>query len=575
MIKSNQNEKKITALYCRLSQEDENKGDSDSIINQKSILTKYAKDNGFENIEVFVDDGYSGVSFNRPDFQRLLELMEQGRVSTLITKDLSRLGRNYIEVGNYTEILFPRWNVRYIAVNDNYDSLYSESNEYAPLKNLFNEWFARDTSKKIRAAIKAKAERGERIGTVIPYGYKRDPEIKGHLLINPETAPVVKMIFSLCAEGKGPRVIANALREKKIPKPTMYRFMTEGIYGTVTDTEDMYGWNDRTVAGILDNEIYLGHTVNCRTTVVSYKDKRVIDRPESEQYRFEHTHEAIVDQTTWDIVRQVRQGKRRRNSMGEVNKYSGLLYCADCGSKLYFVRGRTMEPDAFNFICSRYRKHMGEKQCTPHSIREIALDEIILEEIRRVTSEARKHTAEFVRFISQKSSSENRKELNAKLSEQGKLTKRNEELNLLFKRLYEDNVLGKVTNEQFRMLSDGYNAEQKTTVERLEQLKVEIEQLKSTAVNVERFVSLARRYTDIRELTPEILRTFISKIVIHERPSRKKSEGEQRIDIYFTHIGSMPDSESEKVDHCRDKAISARTAEFSDTHQKPISSIRA
>ena len=575
MIKSNQNEKKITALYCRLSQEDENKGDSDSIINQKSILTKYAKDNGFENIEVFVDDGYSGVSFNRPDFQRLLELMEQGKVSTLITKDLSRLGRNYIEVGNYTEILFPRWNVRYIAVNDNYDSLYSESNEYAPLKNLFNEWFARDTSKKIRAAIKAKAERGERIGTVIPYGYKRDPEIKGHLLINPETAPVVKMIFSLCAEGKGPRVIANALREKKIPKPTMYRFMTEGIYGTVTDTEDMYGWNDRTVAGILDNEIYLGHTVNCRTTVVSYKDKRVIDRPESEQYRFEHTHEAIVDQTTWDIVRQVRQGKRRRNSMGEVNKYSGLLYCADCGSKLYFVRGRTMEPDAFNFICSRYRKHMGEKQCTPHSIREIALDEIILEEIRRVTSEARKHTAEFVRFISQKSSSENRKELNAKLSEQGKLTKRNEELNLLFKRLYEDNVLGKVTNEQFRMLSDGYNAEQKTTVERLEQLKVEIEQLKSTAVNVERFVSLARRYTDIRELTPEILRTFISKIVIHERPSRKKSEGEQRIDIYFTHIGSMPDSESEKVDHCRDKAISARTAEFSDTHQKPISSIRA
>ena len=574
MIKSNQNEKKITALYCRLSQEDENKGDSDSIINQKSILTKYVKDNGFENIEVFVDDGYSGVSFNRPDFQRLLELMEKGRVSALITKDLSRLGRNYIEVGNYTEILFPRWNVRYIAVNDNYDSLYSESNEYAPLKNLFNEWFARDTSKKIRAAIKAKAERGERVGTVIPYGYTRDPEIKGHLLINPETAPVVKMIFSLCAEGKGPRVIANALRKKKIPKPTMYRFMTEGIYGAVTDTEDMYGWNDRTVAGILDNEIYLGHTVNCRTTVVSYKDKRVIDRPESEQYRFEHTHEAIVDQTTWDIVRKVRQGKRRRNSMDEVNKYSGLLYCADCGSKLYFVRGRTMKPDAFNFICSRYRKHMGEKQCTPHSIREITLDEIILEEICRVTSEARKHTAEFVRFISQKSSSENRKELNEKLSEQSKLTKRNEELNLLFKRLYEDNVLGKVTNEQFRMLSDGYNAEQKTTVERLEQLKVEIEQLKSTAVNVERFVSLARKYTDIRELTPEILRTFISKIVIHERPSRKKNEGEQRIDIYFTHIGSMPDSESERVDHCRNQAISARTAEFSDAHQKPISTIR-
>ena len=244
--------------------------------------------------------------------------------------------------------------------------------------------------------------------------------------------------------------------------------------------------------------------------------------------------------------------------------------------------GRSVTETALNFTARTvvfpkavYKNHAGEKQCTPHSIREITLDEIILEEICRVTSEARKHTAEFVLFISQKSSSENRKELNTKLSEQSKLTKRNEELNLLFKRLYEDNVLGKVTNEQFRMLSDGYNAEQKTTVERLEQLKAEIEQLKSTAVNVERFVSLARKYTDIRELTPEILRTFISKIVIHERPSRKKSEGEQRIDIYLTHIGSMPDSESERADHCRDKAISARTAEFSDAHQKPISSIRA
>lgn len=244
--------------------------------------------------------------------------------------------------------------------------------------------------------------------------------------------------------------------------------------------------------------------------------------------------------------------------------------------------GRSVTETALNFTARTvvfpkavYRNHAGEKQCTPHSIREISLDEIILEEIRRVTSEARKHTAEFVRFISQKSSSENRKELNAKLFEQSKLTKRNEEMHLLFKRLYEDNVLGKVTNEQFRMLSDGYNAEQKTTVERLEQLKAEIEQLKSTAINVERFVSLARRYTDIRELTPEILRTFISKIVIHERPSRKKSEGEQRIDIYFTHIGSMPDSEPERADYCRNKAISARTAEFSDAHQKPISSIWA
>ena len=290
---------KITALYCRLSQEDENKGDSDSIINQKAILTKYAEENGFTNIQIFIDDGYSGVCFNRPDFQRLIELMEKGKVNTLITKDLSRLGRNYIEVGNYTEILFPRWNVRYIAINDNYDSMYNEGNELAPFKNLFNEWYARDTSKKIRAVFKAKAERGERISTQAPYGYKKDPDTKGHLIIDEATAPVVKMMFELCAIGNGPRAIANILRDKEILKPTIYRYQQTGAYCRITDTEDIYGWNDRTVADILDNEVYLGHTINCKTTVASYKDKRKIYRPESEWLRFENTHEAIVDQTTW------------------------------------------------------------------------------------------------------------------------------------------------------------------------------------------------------------------------------------------------------------------------------------
>ena len=538
-MKSNQYENKITALYCRLSQEDELKGDSNSIQNQRAILEKYAKDNGFENIEVFVDDGYSGVSFNRPDFQRLLEMMEQGKVATLITKDLSRLGRNYIEVGQYTEMLFPRWDVRYIAINDNYDSLYSEGNELAPFKNLFNEWYARDTSKKIRAVVKAKAERGERVGTVVPYGYRKDPDVKGHLLVNEDTAPVVRLIFSLCAEGKGPKVIANILREKQILKPTAYRYQTSGKYGATTDTEDIYGWNDRTVAGILDNEIYLGHTINCRTTVVSYKDKRKKDVPESEWYRFENTHEAIIDKATWDIVRKVRESKRRRTNMGDVDKYSGLLFCADCGSKLYFVRGMTISPDAYNFICSRYRKHMGHELCTPHTIREKALDEIVLEEIRSVTYYARANTAQFVSFIQQKSSAESRRELNAKTAELSKLEKRNGELNALFKRLYEDHVLGKVTSEQFRMLSEGYNEEQRTIQEEIPKLRTAIEDLKASAANVDRFLDIVRKYTDIKELTPEILRTFVSKIVIHERSRKHVKDAEQDIDIYFTHIGNL------------------------------------
>ncbi len=535
---SNQTEK-ITALYCRLSQEDENKGDSNSIQNQRAILEKYAKDNGFENIQIFIDDGYSGVSFNRPDFQRLLEMMEQGKVATLITKDLSRLGRNYIEVGNYTEMLFPRWNVRYIAVNDNYDSLYSEGNEFAPFKNLFNEWFARDTSKKIRAVVKAKAERGERVSTQIPYGYKKDLDVKGHLLIDEETAPIVRRIFELCAQGIGPTNIGNVLRDEKIFKPTIRRYHEQGIYGTVTDTDKPYGWTAETIGRILKNEVYLGHTVNCRTRVISYKDKRQVDVPKNEQYRFENTHEAIIDQETWDAVQKVREGKRRRNNMGEIDKYSGLLYCADCGSKLYFVRGKSIKPSDYNFICSRYRKHIGEQLCTAHRIREVALDEIILEEIRRITYYARTKTREFVEFINKKSSSENRRELTAKTNELGKLEKRNTELNALFKRLYEDNVLGKITNEQFRMLSDGYNSEQRTIAEQIPILQKQIEELKASSTNVERFVMISNKYTDLQTLTPEILRTFIDKVIIHERTEKWAKTAEQQIDIYFRYVGCI------------------------------------
>ncbi len=535
---SNLLNQKITVLYCRLSQEDENKGDSDSIINQKAILSKYAEDNDFTNLQFFVDDGYSGVRFNRPGFQKVVELMKSGKVETFITKDLSRFGRNYLEVGGYLEA-FEKWNVRYIAINDNFDSLYSDGNELIPFKNVFNEWFARDTSKKIRAVLKAKAERGERVGTQIPYGYKKDPEVKGHLQIDEGTAPVVKMIYELCAAGNGSRIIVLMLKEKKILKPSAYSYQKSGKYGCVTDTEDIYGWSDRSVAGILDNEVYLGHTINCKSTVASYKDKRKINKPENEWLRFENTHDAIIDETTWEIVRKVRTGKRRRNNMGEINKYSGLLYCADCGSKLYFVRGKSITPENYNFICSRHRKHLGEEVCTAHRVREVVLDEIVLEEIRRVTYYARAKTKEFIDFINRKSAAEARKELSAKTVELGKLEKHNGELNMLFKKLYEDNVLGRVTNEQFRMLSDIYNQEQREIKETVPKLQERIEELKAQATNVEKFLAIVRKYTDLQELNAEILRTFVAKIVIHERTQKWSTSAEQQIDIYFRYIGNV------------------------------------
>ena len=535
------NQDKITALYCRLSKDDLNVGDSDSIVHQRAILEKYAEDNRFPNIRVFVDDGYSGVSFDRPGFQEMYKLIEAGKVGIVITKDLSRLGRNYIEVGNYTEFIFPRYGVRYIAINDNYDSLFSDNNELAPFKNLFNEWYARDTSKKIRAVFKAKAERGERLGTTIPYGYRRDPNSgkECHLLINEETAPVVKLIFAMCAEGIGPTNIAKALQEKKILKPTFYRFQKEGKYGTRTDTENPYKWTSRTIADILDNEIYLGHTINCRTRIASFKDKRTIKVPKEEQLRFENTHEAIIDQETWDIVRKVREGRVRQTRMGEINKYSGLIYCADCGRKHYLYRGRTVKRESYSFICGNYHKHVGEEKCTPHSIREVVLDEIVLEEINKALYYARNNTKEFTDYISKKTSSQYRKELNAKTAELSKAEKRIVELKSLFKRLYEDNVLGRISDEQYRMLSVDYNNEQKELEASIPEFQKEIDTLKNECTNVQKFFDIVRKYVCVQELTPEVLRTFISKIVVHEREKKHSQTSPQQIDIYFRYIGTF------------------------------------
>ena len=490
---------------------------------------------------MFVDDGYSGVSFDRPGFQEMYKLIEAGKVGIVITKDLSRLGRNYIEVGNYTEFIFPRYGVRYIAINDNYDSLFSDNNELAPFKNLFNEWYARDTSKKIRAVFKAKAERGERLGTTIPYGYRRDPNSgkECHLLINEETAPVVKLIFAMCAEGIGPTNIAKALQEKKILKPTFYRFQKEGKYGTRTDTENPYKWTSRTIADILDNEIYLGHTINCRTRIASFKDKRTIKVPKEEQLRFENTHEAIIDQETWDIVRKVREGRVRQTRMGEINKYSGLIYCADCGRKHYLYRGRTVKRESYSFICGNYHKHVGEEKCTPHSIREVVLDEIVLEEINKALYYARNNTKEFTDYISKKTSSQYRKELNAKTAELSKAEKRVVELKSLFKRLYEDNVLGRISDEQYRMLSADYNDEQKELEATIPDLQKEIDTLKNECTNVQKFLDIVRKYVCVQELTPEVLRTFISKIVVHEREKKHSHTSPQQIDIYFRYIGTF------------------------------------
>ena len=533
-------EEKITALYCRLSQEDEKEGDSNSIENQKAMLTKYAIENGFRNIEVFVDDGYSGVFFDRPAFQKILNLIEENKVDTLITKDLSRLGRNYISVGNYIEMEFPHRDVRYIAVNDNYDSqdINSSSNELAPFKNLFNEWFARDTSKKIRAVIKSKAERGERIGSHIPYGYKKDPDRKGHLIINEETAKNVNLIFQLCATGMGPRNIAKILAEKKIPRPSVYRYENDGVIIQKTDITDRYSWATKTIVGMLENEVYLGHTVNCKTTTLSYKDRKKKVVPIENQFRFKNTHEAIIDKETWDIVQKVREGRKRITKSGNINKYSGLLYCADCGARLTYNSGNKPKPKSYYFMCSSYRRHKDGDCILPHRIREIVLDEIVREEINQAIYYAVNEKNKFVECISKRSLSESRKKLSQKITELDKLNNRKNELNVIFRKLYEDNALGKIPDDQYRLLSDSYTAELHELKAKIPELQNQINEIKTEESNVDRFIALANKYIYIEELTPEILRTFVSKITIHEN-DKDNPGAKYEIDIFLTHIGKF------------------------------------
>jgi len=541
-MKSNQNTNKITALYCRLSKDDLLSGDSYSIQNQRSMLTEYANKNGFVNTQVFIDDGYSGTNYNRPGFQEMFELMEQGQVAVLITKDLSRLGRNYIETGMYIESVFPQLGVRYIAIADGVDTLYNMGDDSMPIKNLFNEYHVKETSKKVRMAFQTMARRGERLATRAPYGYKKDPENRKKIVVDEASAAVVRHIFELCIGGKGPSQIAKQLESEKIYTPTMYEYLETGVRLTGFNEEMPYRWTADTVSSILEREDYIGNTVNCRFKRLSFKDKRRVERPECEHIRIEHSHEAIIDDETWRLVQKLRANKRRPKKMDGLDKYSGLLFCEDCGSKMYFMRGRTIKPEAFCFVCSKYHKHNTVEKCTPHTIRSGVLDTIVLAELNRAIRYARTNKDQFIEAAMQKSTAQARRELAALQSEYNTLMNRKNVLSTLFKRLYEDNVIGRINDEQFRMLSSDYNEEQADITEKLPAIEKQMEALKDQSTGAERFVALARKYTNITELTPEILNTMIDKIIIGERENRhSKKNVKQKIRILFKGFGELDD----------------------------------
>ena len=525
---------KKTALYCRLSQDDGLEGDSNSIQNQKNILQKFAEDHHFPNPCFYVDDGFSGGNFQRPAFQQMISDMENGEIGIIVTKDLSRLGRNQLHTGLYIEERFPMFGVRYIAINDNVDTDSSESNDLMPFKNLFNEWFIRDTSRKIRAVLKAKAERGERLGTRAPYGYIKDPKTK-KLAVDDEAAAIVRRIFAMCASGNGPSQIARILKKEQVLTPTMYAYTRYGMNHTCLDTAHPYNWSDSAIANLLENEIYLGNTVNMKYSTKSYKDKRRVEHSREECLVFKDTHPALITQEVWDIVQRVRKNRRRPTKMEEQNKYSGLVFCADCGSNMVLHRARTMSASYNHFTCRTYKKD-GES-CTGHYIRECVLDEVVLEDLRRVTAMAREHSEEFAAYIGSRQSAEIQREIRKQEKELAAMRKRKAELDAIFKKLYEDSVLSRITTEQFQMLSSSYTEEQNQIAAGIPQKEADIQRLRETVSGTDGFLDKAKRYMDITELTPELLRLFIEKIVVHEKEVKWSKHAPQTVEIYYNGIG--------------------------------------
>ena len=528
---------KITALYCRLSRDDELQGDSNSIINQKAILQKYADDNGFRNTLFFVDDGYSGTNFDRPDWQRLISMVEDGRIGTVIVKDMSRLGRDYLKVGYYTEVVLPGADVRFIAINNGVDSANQQDSDFTPFLNIINEWYAKDTSKKIRAVFKAKGEAGKPLCTNPPYGYLKDPEDKHHWIVDEVAAAVVKDIFHMCIAGKGPSQIAKALTERKIPVPTAH-LRSMGINAAAKIPEDIYAWQQATIADILEKKEYLGHTVNFKTTRKSYKHKKKVNNDPSEWMIFENTHEAIIDQETFEIVQNIRNGRRRLTPMGEMPILSGMLFCADCGAKLYQVRARGWTHEQEHFVCATYRKQKGK--CTSHQIRNVQVEQILLYEINRILEFVRERESEFVELLTKKNEKDLSRQLRDSTRELEQAMQRISKLDSIIQRLYEDNLDGKISDERFSKMTATYEQEQKDLEARVSTICEIIAKAKHQRLNIDSFLAQVRKYTEVRELDAEIIRTLVERIDVFtpEKVPGSKTK-KQTILIHWNFIGAV------------------------------------
>jgi len=535
---------KIVALYCRLSRDDETEGYSSSIVSQKQILSQYAKQNGLTNTEFYIDDGYSGTNYDRPDFKRLERGIELGKVSTVITKDLSRLGRDYLKTGYYTEIFFPEYDVRYIAVHDGVDTNLGE-NEFMPFKNIINEWYARDCSRKVKAGYRARALEGKYTGPHAPYGYMKDPNNKHKLIPNPETADNLRRIFQLAASGVTACKIGTILRNDGVITPRAYTLQSTGDkYALENTVKYPCYWNQVTILNIIRNKVYLGHLVSNQRTTKSFKSKKIVANPESEWIIVENTHEPLIDEYTFELAQKIAVIKRQTWN-GKPHIFAGLIRCHDCGKAMHHLVRRDRSYSA-SYSCSTFNRY-SKANCSMHYIRYEDLCDVILNDIRHYAVLAKDHEQELIAELSQLESEQTKKQISQYEKDIRKYEKRLEELGQIIKRLYEDSVIGKLTDERYLALSKEYEDEDREIKAKLAETHKNMGNYKEASDNSRNFAEMVKKYTDIKELTAEILNELVESIEIHEREVIG-GERHQKIDIYYNFIGNVGDNEHKFYD---------------------------
>ncbi|MCM1119585.1 MAG: recombinase family protein [bacterium] len=529
-----------TALYLRLSRDDELQGESNSIATQRMMLRRYAEQNHFNIVDEYADDGFSGTNFERPSFKRMISDIENGKINCVITKDLSRLGRNYLLTGQYIELFFPAHNVRYIAVDNGVDSENQQSSEFTPFLNIINEWYARDISKKVKRALYTRHENGAHYGTYAPLGYCKNPDRKGHLLIDEETRWIVEKIFSLALQGMGAAKIAHILTSEQVPTPGWLNFQRYGTFANIyvdAPPEKAYTWTIAIVKEILKSETYIGNSVHNKQTNISFKDKRKVRKPQEEWWRVENTHEAIISKEDFQKVQEMTASRRRQKKDGTVQIFAGLVKCADCGWSLAYGMNKQNKNPYGYYHCSK--NGQGLRQCSMHYIRYDVLYAYVLSRLQYWCNEVQQDESQLLERLLKSSGNERNSAKKKAVAELKKAQKRQAEIDSLFARMYEDRVTGKITERNFSMLSDKYQTEQEELAQTIDSLQQQLAQDTQESADAEKWISLIKQYTAPTELTAELLNALIEKILVHEAEKDEDGNRVQKVEIYYRFIGKI------------------------------------